>query len=304
MAEPTIKQLRFLVALDEHRHFGKAAAACHISQSAFSLAIKELEAKLNLRLVDRTNRHLAFTESGRAIADQARLCLEDIEALVDMAASGKAPLSGRLNLGVIPTIAPFLLPTVLPRLRARYPDLRLYLREDKTHVIHEQLLTGRLDLILIALPFEMRGVVQLPLFDDPFLFACHQGSIWPKNRQGDIDIDSLPEESILLRDDGHCLRDHALQFCELHQTEQISRFSATSLQTLLQMVAADLGVTFIPAMAQGSMILQGSNIALHPMPASSCRQIGLAWRKGSGRSKEFQGLGTFIQDIYGAGDGA
>lgn len=297
MAEPTIKQLRFLVALDDHRHFGKAAAACHISQSAFSLAIKELEAKLQTHLVDRTNRSLTFTESGRAIADQARLCLGDIETLVDMAASNKKPLSGRLNLGVIPTIAPFLLPTVLPHIHARYPSLQLYLREDKTHLVHEQLLTGRLDLILIALPFEMRGVVQLPLFDDPFLFACRQGSKWLKDRQGDIDIDTLPEESILLLDDGHCLRDHALQFCELRQTEQISRFSATSLQTLLQMVAADLGVTFIPAMAQDSVIVQGSNIELHPMPANTGRQIGLAWRKGSGRDKEFRAFASLIQEI-------
>ena len=182
----------FVVALDDHRHFGKAAAACHISQSAFSLAIKELETKLNTHLVDRTNRSLTFTETGRAIADQARLCLGDIETLVNMAASGKEPLSGRLRLGVIPTIAPFLLPPVLPRLHARYPELRLYLREDKTHILHEQLLTGRLDLILIALPFEMRGVVQMPLFDDPFLFACRQDSAWLQDRQGDIDIDSRP----------------------------------------------------------------------------------------------------------------
>ena len=298
MAEPTLKQLRFLVALDDHRHFGKAAAACHISQSAFSLAIKELETKLNTHLVDRTNRSLTFTETGRAIADQARLCLGDIETLVDMAASSKEPLSGRLRLGVIPTIAPFLLPAVLPQLHARFPNLQLYLREDKTHIIHEQLLTGRLDLILIALPFEMRGVVKLPLFDDPFLFACYRQTRWLTDQTGRIDLQTLPEESILLLDDGHCLRDQALHACELHQTEQISRFSATSLQTLLQMVALDLGVTFIPSMARNSIMLQGTDIALHAMPAGSYRQIGLAWRKGSGRDKEFRAFGSLIQDIY------
>lgn len=298
MAEPTLKQLRFLVALDDHRHFGKAAAACHISQSAFSLAIKELEAKLNAHLVDRTNRSLTFTEAGRAIADQARLCLGDIEALVEMAASSKEPMSGRLRLGVIPTIAPFLLPAVLPRLHAQFPKLELYLREDKTHVIHEQLLTGRLDLILIALPFEMRGVVKLPLFDDPFLFACHRQSRWLKDGNDPIDLQTLPEESVLLLDDGHCLRDHALHACELHQTEQISRFSATSLQTLLQMVAMDMGVTFIPSMARDSIMLQGTEIDLHAMPEGSIRQIGLAWRKGSGRDKEFRDFGALIRDTY------
>jgi len=288
----------FTFALDDHRHFGKAAAACHISQSAFSLAIKELETKLNAHLVDRTNRSLTFTEAGRAIADQARLCLGDIEALVEMAASSKEPMSGRLRLGVIPTIAPFLLPAVLPRLHAQFPKLQLYLREDKTHVIHEQLLTGRLDLILIALPFEMRGVVKLPLFDDPFLFACHRHSRWLRDGNEPIDLQALPEESVLLLDDGHCLRDHALHACELHQTEQISRFSATSLQTLLQMVAMDMGVTFIPSMARDSIMLQGTEIDLHAMPEGSARQIGLAWRKGSGRDKEFRDFGALIRDTY------
>ena len=264
---PTLKQLRFLIALDDHRNFGKAAAACNISQSAFSLAIKELETRLGVRLVDRTNRSLAFTETGLAIADQARLCISDMETLMGIAASSREPLCGRLSLGVIPTISPFLLPTVLPEIRRRFPKLRLYLREDKTRVVHEQLLAGKLDLILIALPFEMRGVTKMPLFDDPFLFASRSQSQWLKDcHDGEIDLDTLPDESILLLDDGHCLRDHALQACDLGDTEQISRFSATSLQTLLQMVANDLGVTFIPAMARNSILLQGSNIELRPMP--------------------------------------
>ena len=302
MVQPTLKQLRFLIALDDHRNFGRAAAACHISQSAFSLAIKELETKLNVRLVDRTNRSLTFTEIGRAIADQARLCIGDIEALMDIAAGSKEPLSGRLALGVIPTIAPFLLPAVLPEIRKRHPRLQLYLREDKTGVIHEQLLDGRLDLILIALPFEMRGVVEMPLFSDPFLFACREGSKWLNTGKGDIDIDALPEESILLLDDGHCLRDHALHACDLRNSDQISRFAATSLQTLLQMVANDLGVTFIPAMAKNSIMLQGSGIEMHAMPTHSSRRIGLAWRKGSGREQEFQAFGSLIREFY-AGSG-
>lgn len=300
MPLPTIKQLRFLIALDEHRNFGKAAVACHISQSAFSLAIKELETKLNVRLVDRTNRSMAFTETGRAIVDQARLCIGDIEALMTIAAGGKEPLSGRLALGVIPTIAPFLLPAVLPEIRRRHPKLQLYLREDKTNVIHEQLLAGRLDLILVALPFEMRGVVQMPLFDDSFLFACREDSQWCDSGHDNIEIDALPKESILLLDDGHCLRDHALQACSLKGSDQISRFSATSLQTLLQMVANGLGVTFIPAMARDSIMLQGSSITMHSMPRDTCRQIGLAWRKGSGREAEFRDFGSLIRELYPA----
>jgi len=295
---PTLKQLRFLVALDEHRHFGRAAAACHISQSAFSIAIKELESRLNARLVDRTNRSVVFTDIGQAVVAQARLCLGDVEALVDLAASRQEPLSGRLSLGVIPTIAPFLLPAALPAIHDRFPGLQLYLREDKTRVIHEQLLAGRLDLILIALPFDLKGTTSMPLFDDPFLFACCRHSRWLENVGEDVRIEALPDESILLLDDGHCLRDHALQVCRLHNTDQISRFAATSLQTLLQMVAADLGVTFIPAMARGSLMLQGSSINLYPMPDGSCRQIGLAWRKGSSRDREFMLLGRLLQELH------
>lgn len=295
---PTAKQLRFLIALDEYQHFGRAAAACHISQSAFSIAIKELETKLDVHLVDRTNRSVAFTDIGRAITEQARLCINNIEALVNIAASSQEPLNGRLSLGVIPTIAPFLLPPILPEIRKQFPKLKLYLREDKTRVIHEQLLAGKLDLILIALPFDMKNVVKMPLYDDPFLFACCHETRWLDDKRDDIRIDTLPEESILLLDDGHCLRDHALQACKLHDTDQISRFAATSLQTLVQMVAADIGVTFIPAMAQDSLMLQGSKIELHAMPDESCRKIGLAWRKGSSRNTEFAMLGELLQEMH------
>ncbi|MDT8376791.1 MAG: LysR substrate-binding domain-containing protein [Mariprofundaceae bacterium] len=295
---PTVKQLRFLIALDEYRHFSKAAKACFISQSAFSIAIKELEARLQVQLVDRTNRSVTFTETGRAIADQARLCIGDIEALVNIASSRQKPLSGRLTLGVIPTIAPFLLPPILPEIHNRFPELQLYLREDKSQQVYEQLLEGKLDLILIALPYEMKGVVTMPLYRDPFLFACCHHSRWLEGLKGDPEIGSLPAESVLLLDDGHCLRDHALQACRLHDSDQISRFSATSLQTLLQMVASDIGVTFIPAMARNSLLLQGSMIELHTMPAGSFREIGLAWRKGSGREDEFRMLGALLQELH------
>jgi len=295
---PTAKQLRFLIALDEWQHFGRAAAACHISQSAFSIAIKELETKLNVHLVDRTNRTVAFTDIGSDIVEHARLCINDINTLVNIAESRQEPLNGRLSLGIIPTIAPFLLPSILPEIRKRFPKLELYLREDKTRVIHEQLLAGKLDLILVALPFDMKNVVKMPLYDDPFLFACCHETRWLDDKRDDIRIDTLSEESILLLDDGHCLRDHALQACKLHDTDQISRFAATSLQTLVQMVAADIGVTFIPAMAQDSLMLQGSKIELHAMPDESCRKIGLAWRKGSSRNTEFAMLGELLQEMH------
>jgi len=295
---PTVKQLRFLIALDDYRHFSKAAKACFISQSAFSIAIKELESKLQIQLVDRSNRTVTLTEIGHAIVDQARLCISDMETLVNIATSRHTPLSGKLTLGVIPTIAPFLLPTILPEIESRFPELQLYLREEKSQLVYEQLLEGKLDLILIALPYDMKGVEILTLYKDPFLFACRQKSRWTESIQESVNLKMLPDESVLLLDDGHCLRDHALQACRLNNSEQISRFAATSLQTLLQMVASDIGVTFIPSMAKDSLILKGSNIELHPMPTGSYREIGLVWRKGSAREDEYRLLGSLLIDLH------
>jgi len=295
---PTVKQLKYLIALDDYCHFSKAAAACFISQSAFSIAIRELETTLNVQLVERTNKSVIITMVGRAVVTQARLCISDIEGLMNIAASGQGPLSGKLTLGVIPTIAPFLLPSFISEIVKRFPILKLYLREDKTAVIHEQLLDGKLDLILVALPFELRGAIVMPLFKDPFLLACRTGSRWLDVTQNGWDFDSLPDESVLLLEDGHCLRDHALAACAMRDSDQISRFSATSLQTLLQMVVADLGITFVPAMAEKSLVGENSNLTLHPMPEQSCREIGLAWRKGSSRSDEFIHLGKLLKELH------
>ncbi len=293
MSLPTVKQLRFLVALDEYHHFGRAAESCYLSQSAFSLAIKDLETRLGARLVDRTNRSVIFTDIGHSVVDQARRCLAEMDALVRMAENRQEPLSGRLTLGVIPTIAPFFLPLVLPAVYREFPDLQLYLREDKTLAVHEQLLQGKLDLMLVALPFELKHVVTMPLFKDPFLLACRHDSRWLTSSGENPDVQSLPAESVLLLDDGHCLREHALQACRFRDTERISRFSATSLQTLLQMVAADLGVTFIPCMARHASL--PANIKVFDMPDTDGREIALAWRKGSGREEEFRLFGELLK---------
>nr|WP_194335034.1 hydrogen peroxide-inducible genes activator [Mariprofundus sp. KV] len=287
--------MKYLIALDEHLHFGKASAACFISQSAFSIAIKELETALNVQLVDRTNKSVVITEAGRAVMSQARHCIRDLEVLMSIASSEQEPLSGKLTLGVIPTIAPFLLPPLIPEVLKQFPKLQLFLREDKTAVIHEQLLDGKLDLILVALPFQMRGVTVMPLFEDPFLLACRRDSRWINNAR--LDLASLPDESILLLEDGHCLRDHALEACHLRNTNQINRFAATSLQTLLQMVVADLGITFVPAMAKGALIGGNAALELHALPEQHSREIGLAWRKGSSRSDEFTKIGELIQQL-------
>ena len=289
---PTVKQLRYFVALEEIGHFGKAAEACHVSQSAFSVAIKELESFLGEQLVDRTNRSVTITPLGREVAVQARLVLRDLENLVEVAQTGSEPLSGKLRLGVIPTIAPFILPRIMPALRKAFPKLQLYLREDITARLHEQLMAGELDLILIALPYELRNVALLPLFHDPFLLACRRGTqlVDPEHYA----FNRLNTESILLLEDGHCLRDHALSACRIRSLEKVSRFAASSLLTLIEMVDEDLGITFLPAMAKGSPMLKGTRICLHPLTEKSYREIGLAWRRGSARADEFNELGKLI----------
>jgi LysR family hydrogen peroxide-inducible transcriptional activator len=294
MRSPTIRQLKYFVALTENGHFGRSAEQCFVSQSAFSNAIKELEATLDAQLVDRTNRNVTITATGREVAVQARLVLRDLESLVETARGHEEPLTGELRLGVIPTIAPFVLPDALPELRKRYPDLRLLLIEDQTQRIYERLMEGELDILLMALPWEMHGVEELPLFRDAFYLACHENTqhVEPENYR----YSRLDSDSVLLLEDGHCLREHALAACKIRNTQKVSRFGASSLLTLIEMVDADLGVTFLPEMARGSSLLRNTRVKLHSMGEHSFRTVGLVWRKGSRRVNEFRLLGEFFQD--------
>ncbi|MCZ6802397.1 MAG: LysR substrate-binding domain-containing protein [Proteobacteria bacterium] len=290
---PTVKQLRYIVELEKHAHFGKAAEACFVSQSAFSVAIRELESTLGTQLFDRTNRRVTITAMGQEIVVQARLVIRDLEALMDMAQISSEPLSGKLRLGIIPTISPFLLPKILPKLRSYFPQLQLFLQEDTTQRVYERLMSGELDLILIAFPYELRNVEKMALFKDPFLLAYKKGSQFIEKQK--TTADNLQSESILLLEDGHCLRDHALSACKIRNLNKVSHFAASSLLTLIEMVEADLGVTYLPEMAKGSPMLKNTNIKTQAMPKSSHREIGLTWRKGSARGKEFKMLGEFIK---------
>lgn len=291
---PTLKQLQYFLALTETGHFGRAAERCFVSQSAFSNAIRELETNLGAELVDRTNRTVTITATGQEVAVQARLVLRDVESLIETARGPVEPLTGELRLGVIPTIAPFVLPPALPRLRKHYPDLELLLIEDQTERILQRLMDGELDVLLLALPWEMRGVEELPLFRDEFCLACRQGTdrVDPENYR----FTRLDADSILLLEDGHCLRDHALAACRIRGAEKVRRFGASSLLTLVEMVDADLGITFLPEMARGSTLLRNTRVKLWPLGENSYRTIGLVWRKGSRRAAEFRLLGDFIRD--------
>lgn len=296
MKYPTIKQLRYFLALSDMGHFGRAADACFVSQSAFSSAISELESLLGTQLVDRTNRKVIVTAKGQDVAVQARLCLRDVEALVGMAKGDREPLTGELRLGVIPTIAPFLLPKALPTLRRQYPQLDLYLIEDQTQRVYERLMDGELDVIMLALPWDMRGVDTEKLFNDQFCLAYREGTdrVDPNNYR----FNRLNADSILLLEDGHCLRDHALAACKIRNTQKVQPFAASSLLTLVEMVDADMGITFLPEMARGSALLRNTRVKLSKMKDDSYRTIGLAWRKGSRRGDEFRLLGRFFADQH------
>lgn len=295
---PTVKQLRYFVALEKTEHFGKAAQACFVSQSAFSVAIRELESLLGSQLVDRTNKTVTITRVGKEVAAQANRCLRDIEYLTAIASHSEEPLSSRLTLGAIPTIAPFVLPKLLPALRTEFPDLQLYLHEGTTLSIYEKLIEGELDLLLIALPYKLAGVEILPLFRDHFELACREDTQFLDPKTSYIEED-LPAESILLLEDGHCLRDHALSACRIRNQDTVNRFSASSLATLIEMVDSDLGVTYLTEMTKSAPMLQHTQIKTWPLPNNPYREIGMVWRKNSAQAEEFNILGEFIKNISG-----
>ena len=295
---PTVKQLRYLIALEKYLHFGKAAKACFVTQSAFSVAIKELENILNTSLVDRTNRSVVFTSIGTLVAQQARLAIFDLEGIIDIANSTQEPLSGPLKMGVIPTIAPFLLPRILATIRKRYPKLELYLKEEQTNRIHQLLLEGELDILLLALPIDLISTESVSIFNDPFKLAYRKGTklIDAEN----FSPNRLNEESILLLDDGHCLREHAISACNLSKKDKISKFSASSLYSLIQMIDSDLGITFVPQMAVDSGLLKHTKVVTTELKEKPYREIGLMWRKSSVRKNEFTLLADVIASCINA----
>jgi len=296
---PTFKQLRHLVALAEHRHFGKAAKASFVTQSTLSASLKELEAILGAALVDRTRRQVAFTPLGEETVRRAQKLLEEAEGLVSAARSMRAPLTGTIRLGVIPTIGPFLLPRILPALRRDYPQLKLYLREEQTEPLLEQLKAGRLDVLVMALPYDVGGAETAHLFDDPFLVAVRADN--PLAKLSKITPDRIEAATLLLLRDGHCLRDHALSACRLGSKPHWDAFEATSLHTLVQMVDNGLGITLLPQLALDGGILQGSDILLRPVSGTApAREIALVWRRGTGRKPEFELLAKEI--VRAAGD--
>ncbi len=290
---PTTRQLRYFKALAEEQHFGRAAAKCFVSQSAFSTSIRELETVLQTQLVNRTNRRVTITPVGRKFATDASACLASLEQLVASVQGPHEPLAGELRLGVIPTIAPFLLPRILPRLRRAYPKLQLFLTEEQTSVLHEKLMDGEIDVALLALPFDLPATESVGLFRDRFLLAYREGTdrVDPANYR----FGKLDSGGVMLMEDGHCLRDHALDACKLRGTEKLNPFSASSLLSLVEMVDADLAITYLPEMAASSSLLKRTKVRLLPLGERNYRTIGLVWHKGSARKNEFCLLGDFLK---------
>ncbi len=290
---PTIKQLRYLCAVVEHGHFGRAARACHVSQSTLSAGILELEEVLAASLLERNNRNLVLTGLGEEVVSRARTLLRDVEDLVALCQASAEPLSGRMRLGVIPTIAPFLLPGLLKALREDHPDFKPFIREDLTEPLIEALHRGELDLLLLALPVAAEGVETMRLFDDPFLLATPADH--PLARSKSLRTDALKGQELLLLEDGHCLRDHALEACKLRGVEYTVPYQATSLTTVIQMVASGIGITLLPGMAIDNASVSASDVTVTPFcEADVTREIGLMWRRKTPRIAEFRLLGDYI----------
>jgi LysR family hydrogen peroxide-inducible transcriptional activator len=295
---PTIRQLQYLVALRQTGHFGRAAEACYVTQSTLSAGLRDLEALLGVTLVERTRRVLRFTALGDRIADKALRVIREADELAELARAGGRPLSGELRMGVIPTIAPFLLPAMLPSLRREWPDLKLYLREEASQGACEALQRGQLDCVLLALPFNCGEVDSDALFDDRLYVAFPPGEA---PRGPAVDAETLDENRMLLLEDGHCLKDHALSACNRPEMRAHATMMGTSLHTLVQMVDNGLGVTFLPAMAIEGGILGGTRVEARALNSEhGFRRIALIWRRSSPRENEFRLLGEAIRRIAAA----
>lgn len=292
---PSLRQLRHLVALADESHFGRAATACHVTQSTLSASLMALEELLGAPLVDRTSRKLVFTPLGNDVVARARKLLVEAEELALAAKAAAEPLSGLLKLGAIPTIGPFLLPAVLPRLRRQFPRLKLYLREDLTARLLEMLERGELDVALIALPYDAPNIETRALFDDAFVVAMTRDD--PRAKLRRVSPQALGSSPLLLLAEGHCMRGHALDACRQPRSADTETFEATSLLTLVQMVENGLGTTLLPQLAIDGGLLRGSKVLTRPLEASAeKRSIGLAWRKGTRRAGEFELLGDALKD--------
>ncbi len=275
-----LRDLKYLVALADHKHFGKAAAASFVSQPTLSTQIRKLEEELGVSLVERAPRKVMLTPAGRDAAERARRIVAEIEQMKESARRSRDPEAGTVRLGIFPTLGPYLLPHVVPRIRARFPQLELLLVEEKSDVLLARLREGKLDAGLLALPVHDEQLHAEFLFEEPFLLAVPEKH--PLARRDALTLDELSDQKLLLLEDGHCLREQALEVCRLSGANEKSEFRATSLETLRQMVAADVGITLLPTLAVKPPVARSDNIHLLGFSDSHpSRRIAMLWRKSS-----------------------
>ncbi len=291
-AHMTLQDLRYLVALVDHGHFGRAAEACDVSQPTLSTQIKKLEDELGLTLFERTNKSVCVTAVGSEIAGRARQVLTEVDAITDLSRRVSRPLVGNFSLGVIPTLGPYLLPWLVPALKKAYPELKLGIREDLTASLLERLASHRLDAALLALPISDDRVGTIPLFDEPFWFAEPKG---PQTVNGKVIKESdLRGRRLLLLTEGHCLREQALAICGTTDRDSDADFRATSLETIRQMVATGLGSTLLPAMACTGC--QSRAVTMRPMEPGIGRRIGIVWRRSYRKISDLHLLAQTLRD--------
>ena len=291
----TLRQLRYLSSLARTRHFGRAAEDCAISQPALSMQIRELERELGAELIERRPGEIALTDTGLDVAQRADAILAATRDLVDFARH-RDVLSGELTLGIIPTLAPYLLPRVLPRLQMAHPKLRLDVRETQTKTLLEELSAGSLDVVMLALPVEGADIETLPLFTDAFLLAVPAAD----KLRGRVAAEDVDQSRLILLEEGHCLRDQALAFCGAPRRDAAASLGATSLTTVMQMVANGYGVTLLPEVAVDAELRDPRVRLLRFEPPEPARTIGLAWRRTSPRGQDFKALGKIVAGALGA----
>ncbi|EKS38432.1 MAG: LysR family hydrogen peroxide-inducible transcriptional activator [Afipia broomeae] len=288
----SLKQLKYFDAVARSGHFGKAAEHCAVTQPALSMQVQELERTLGIQLLERGRNGVMLTEGGKEIAQRAARVLADVRDIVDVARRQGNVLSGPLGLGVIPSVAPYILPQLLPMIRDTFPDLDLHIRETQTQTLVNELADGQLDLLLLALPVEHPDIETVRLFDDRFLLAMATSHRMSNRVKATPDL--LEDDRLLLLEEGHCMRDQALAFCNLRRIENINTFGASSLSTLVQMVAHGLGMTLLPELAVPLESRRGDIHLMRFADPEPQRVIGLAWRRSSPRKRHFAELGQMI----------
>ncbi|MEC7690275.1 MAG: LysR substrate-binding domain-containing protein [Pseudomonadota bacterium] len=295
MKWPNLKHLHYLVTLHQEQHFHRAAQRCNVSQSTLSTAIQNLEEHFGSQLLEREHKTFVFTSLGLEIVERSKVLLQEAGELVEFAQNAGNWEKGKLKLGVIPTIAPFMFEGMIGAFKTFLPDISLELQEDTTHNLLQQLTDGQLDLLILALPMETPGCKQMVLGHDPFHLVAHESlaSTLPEP----FDITTLPNNSIFLLQQEHCMTGHAVSACNLQHREQVSSLAASSLYTLVQLVNSKLGYTFMPELALNQNIIKNTELKALPAEDNAYREIGLVWRSGTTRMRLFRRIGEVLSPL-------